>query len=90
MTPRTLLGNPNLKLLNAQAKNFLQDIRRGNVLALARYSRFETLSEISNPRLGDAQYMIACEFGYSSWSKLKQHVDALASDIDTFEELVGL
>jgi hypothetical protein len=90
MTPRTLLRNPNLKLINDQAKNFLQDFHQGNVLALARYSLFESLPDTSNLRLADAQQMIAREYGYASWPKLKQHVDALARDFDTLEELVGL
>jgi hypothetical protein len=34
--------------------------------------------------------MIAREYGYASWPKLRQHVDALARDSDTLEELVGL
>ena len=81
MTPRTLLRNPNLKLINDQAKNFLQDFHQGNVLALARYSLFESLPDTSNLRLADAQQMIAREYGYASWPKLKQHVDALARDL---------
>lgn len=90
MTRRTLLRNPNLKLINDQAKNFLQDFHRGNVLALERYSLFEFLPDTSNLRLADAQQMIAREYGYASWPKLKQHVDALARDSDTLEELVGI
>ena len=90
MTPRTLLRNPNLKLINDQAKNFLQDFQQGNVLALARYSLFESLPDTSNLRLADAQQMLAREYGYASWPKLKQHVDALARDFDSLEELVGL
>jgi hypothetical protein len=90
MTPRTLLRNPNLKLINDQAKNFLQDFHHGNVLTQARYSLFESLPDTSNLRLADAQQMIAREYGYSSWPKLKLHVDALARGSDTLEELVGL
>jgi hypothetical protein len=50
----------------------------------------ESLPDTSNLRLADAQQMIAREYGYASWPKLRQHVDALARGADTLEELVGL
>ena len=90
MTPRALPRNPNLKLINDQARHFLQDFRQDKPLALTHYSLFDSLPDTPNPRLADAQHMIAREYGYASWRKLKQHVDAVARDSDTLEELVGL
>ena len=90
MTPRALPRNPNLRFINDQAKNLLQDFRRGNAIALTHYSLFDSLPDTPNPRLADAQHMIARKYGYASWRKLKQHVDALARDSDSFEELAGL
>ena len=90
MTTRTLFRNSNLKLINDQAKNFLQDFHHGNALALTHYSLFDSRHDSPDPRLADAQHMIAREYGYASWRKLKQHVDAVARDSDTLEELVGL
>jgi hypothetical protein len=89
MTPRALPRNPNLKLINDQARHFLQDFRQGKPLALTHYSLFDSLPDTPNARLADAQLMIGCKYGYASWRKLKQHVDAVASDSDTLEELVG-
>ena len=43
-----------------------------------------------NPRLADAQHMIAREYGYASWRELKQHVDAVARDSDNLQEVLGL
>ena len=90
MTPRALPRNPNFKLINYEARHFLQDLRQGNALALTHYCLFDSLPDIPNPGLADAQHMIACEYGYASWRKLKQHVDAMARGSDSLEELVGL
>jgi hypothetical protein len=90
MTPRALPRNPNLKLINDQARHLLQDFRQGNAVALTHYFLFDPLPDTPNPRLADARNMIAREYGYTSWLKLKQHVDALAHDSDSLEELVGL
>jgi hypothetical protein len=57
---------------------------------MARYLRFDSLPDTFNPRLADVQHMIALEYGYPSWPKLKQHVDAVARETDIEEELVGL
>jgi hypothetical protein len=90
MTPRVLPRNPNFKLIDYEARHFLQDLRQGNALALTHYSLFDSQHDNPNPRLADAQHMIAHEYGYASWRKLKQHVDALARDFDSLEQLVGL
>jgi hypothetical protein len=90
MTPRALPRNPNPKLINDEARHSLQDFRQGNALALTHYSLFDSLPDTPNPRLADAQYMIAREHGYASWRKLMQHVDAVARDSDTLEGLLGL
>ena len=91
MSPRFLPRNLTLRLINAQARNLLRDLRYGNSRALARYSRFDVWPpDTSNPRLCDAQLLIAREYGYASWPKLEQHVEALARDSDSLEELDGL
>jgi hypothetical protein len=91
MTPRALPRNPNLKLINDEAKKLLQDFSRGNTLALTHHSLFDSLPQNTpNPRLSDAQYLIAREYGYASWSKLKQRVDAVARDSDNLQEVLGL
>ena len=89
MTARPLPRNLNLKLICDEARNLLYDFYHGT-LAQARYSLFDSLSDTVSPRLADAQHLIAREYGYASWPKLKQRVDELAGDSDALEELVGL
>ena len=90
MTPHALPRNLNFKLINYEARHFLQDLRQGNALALTHYCLFDSLPDNPNPRIADVQHMIAHEYGYASWPKLKQHVDALARGSYSLEELVGL
>jgi hypothetical protein len=90
MTPRALPRNPDFKLINYELRHFLRDLRRGNALALAHYCLFDSLPDTPNPRLADAQNMIAREYGYASWPKLKLHVEALARNSDSLEELEDL
>jgi hypothetical protein len=90
MTPRPLPRNPNLKLINDEARNLLNDFHQGNTLAPARHSLFDSLSDTASPRLDDAQRLIAREYGFASWLKLKQRVDKLIRDFDSSEELEGL
>ena len=59
MTARPLPRNPNLKLINDEARNLLYDFHHGNTLAPARYSLFDSLSDTVSPRLVDAQHLIA-------------------------------
>lgn len=90
MSSRPLPRNPNLKLINAEARRFLEDFRQGNPRALARYFRLDDPSDRSNLRLTDAQRRVAREYGFSSWLKLEQHVEALTRNSDSSEELDGL
>lgn len=90
MTVRPLPRNSDVKLLNNQARDLLRDCRQGSAPALARFFLFDSLPDTFNPRLADVQHVIAREYGYTSWPKLKQHVDAVAREADIAEELVGL
>jgi len=90
MTLRPLPRNPNLKLISDEARSLLYDIHHGNTLAPARYSLFDSLSDTVSPRLADAQHLVAREYGYASWPKLKRRIHELAGDSDPLEELVGL
>jgi hypothetical protein len=90
VTPRSLPRNANLKLINDQARKLLQDFRQNNTSAFAQYSLFDSLPDTPNPRLADAQHMVAREYGYASWRKLMQRLGELARDSDFLKELVGL
>jgi hypothetical protein len=90
MSPRPLPRNPNPKLIDAEARRLLEDFRQGNPRALTRYSVLDARPDRSNLRLADAQRVIAREYGFASWLKLKQHVEALTGNSDSSEELEGL
>ena len=71
--PLTLPVNPNLEHLRSQAKSLLKLARAGDQVALERFQSV-TSSEL---KLSDAQFVIAREYGFSSWAQLKRHVAAL-------------
>jgi hypothetical protein len=69
---------PHLAHLKHEAKALLRDVRSGQEQAIARcreqYARLPQPAEIS---LSDAQLVIAREYGFRSWPKLKQYVEGL-------------
>src|ERR1700722_13343969 len=95
MPVKSLPSNPSLDHLKYQARDLLNALTQGNTEAVARarefHSRFARLSadEIRGSKfsLADAQLVIAREYGFQSWPKLKHHVEvsdqAAASTIGT-------
>lgn len=61
-----LPARPNLEYLKKQAKELLAQLQQNDNGA------------IQHPKLADAQHLIAREYGFASWSKLKRHVESLA------------
>src|SRR6267154_2464985 len=83
MPVRRLPSNPNLDHLKYQAKDLLRD-HVGRDLGVAQrirefHPRFNraTDTEIFDTQLslGDAQLTIAREYGFPSWTRLKQHIE---------------
>ena len=75
-----LPSHASLDHLKHQAKDLLRGLRandpdaKGRALAhLPRHRRNEA------PRLSDAQLIVAREYGYVSWPRMKEHVDLLAT-----------
>src|SRR5260221_10501260 len=68
---------PNLEHLKKQAKALLEKFRRGDTAAVGK---FRALNKASSPKLADAQRLIAREYGFSSWAKLKAHVESVADE----------
>jgi hypothetical protein len=79
--------NPNLRQLRNQAKDLHKAQKAGDPDALRRigesHPRFSGSSEAdiaaAETVLADAQLVIARELGFSSWPKLKAHVQSLSS-----------
>jgi hypothetical protein len=57
--------------LRKQAKDLLRQYRAGETTAVERFRRVAAV-----PRLADAQFLLAREYGFESWSQLKHHVEA--------------
>ena len=67
---RHLPPHPNLEHLKKQAKELLHELQQRD----------------SAMKLADAQHLIAQEYGFASWPKLKAHVEALPSDSRSSEK----
>ena len=70
---------PNLDDIEKEAKNLLHALRRGDATARSRYCSIDPLPYLSDPRIEDAQYIIAREHGYINWQKLKEQLHTTSS-----------
>ena len=74
---RELPAKPNLEHLKNQAKSLLRSFEQGDGSAKERLSALSPISA-ANPKLADALHVVAREYGFTSWPKLKEHVESLA------------
>jgi ankyrin repeat protein len=80
MTTSTLGDSPSLEHLKNQAKALLRAVKAADPSSLQRlrasHPDFSSASSISGQpvQLADAQLVIAREYGFPSWTKLKAHV----------------
>src|SRR5438045_2784150 len=80
--PNSLPSRPSLEQLKRQAKDLLKSLKGGTPQAVERFrvshprcagaSEFEIRA--SRLSLSDAQLVVAREYGFASWPKLKEHV----------------
>ena len=87
---RSLPARPSLDQLRKQAKELLKDYRSGDRAAVSRF-RAHAPRAITEERvaLADAQLVLAREYGFRSWAKLKHHVGSLQRPADFDEPLWG-
>ena len=79
--PSRLPARPSLEQLHKQAKELLRQYHAGDAGAAERLS-------MPSPRLADAQFVLAREYGFESWAKLKHHVEAgPGAGLEKFERL---
>jgi ankyrin repeat protein len=92
---KTLPANPNLDYDRKQAKALLKAYQAGDAEATERvraaHPRLENVLDKTIPldefKLSDAQLVIAREYGFSSWPKLKHHIETVQAGLDkTFEQ----
>jgi len=84
--PRGLPGNANLEQLNNGAKSFQRAVRAGDPGAARVVNEFHPRlpdAQPGSPELNgftrtDAQLVVARQFGFSSWRKLKAHLELVA------------
>jgi Lon protease-like protein len=83
---KKLPERPSLEHLKSQAKDLLAAFRRNDASAAQRFhdalpaARARSLDEIATHELAlhDAQSVIAREYGFQSWSSLRDHVESRA------------
>jgi ATP-dependent Clp protease adapter protein ClpS len=76
---------PDLAQERRRAKELLKALRRGDDAAIARFrTHHPRLAELTpgepagNVKLSDAQWVIAREYGFASWSSLKIHIEQVS------------
>jgi ankyrin repeat protein len=74
--PQELPAHPSLEHLKKQAKVLLQEFEEKKPAAI---ERFDSLPGKIRPKLSDAQHLIAREYGFESWTKLKERVESLTA-----------
>lgn len=74
MTTRSLAVDATLDSLKKQAKSFLKAVQAGDVSAHSRIAPY--FADAADVGLQDIQLVLAREFGFSSWTKLKAHLES--------------
>ena len=76
---RGLLAARNLETIKKQARDLLHGLRRRDPDALRRYYAAEPETK-QDPALDDARYVIAREYGFTSWRHLKEGLNTRKDD----------
>jgi hypothetical protein len=69
---RTLPSQRNFEDIKKEARELLHDLRRWDAAALKRHYSLDCEAGRFQARLADAQYIIAQEYGFRSWQKMKK------------------
>lgn len=73
MTTRSLASTATLDSLKKQAKAFHKAVQSGDASARSRVAPY--FPDVAGVGLQDIQLVLAREFGFSSWTKLKAHLE---------------
>jgi hypothetical protein len=82
--PTELPPHPNLQHLKKQAKALLHDFHERKPDAT---EKFTALRLNVPPKLSDAQHLVARDYGFDSWSEMKERVESLAEKTNDALEL---
>ena len=80
---RSLPSQRKFEDIKKEARELLHELRRRDVTALRRHASLDCEAGRFQARLADAQYIVAREYGYTSWQNLKQRVETNLQDIST-------
>ena len=80
---RSLPSQRNFEDIRKEARELLHDLRQRDIAAIRRHCSLDNEAGRFPARLADAQYIVAREYGYRSWQKLKQRLEANLQDIST-------
>jgi len=83
---KSLPDAPSMEHLKTQARRLLASFNRQDpaaVLRVASVYSAKLAPDTTRLKLADAQWVVAREFGFASWQKLKRHVEGLANSIDS-------
>ncbi len=87
MTDRILYGHINLDALKDEAKSLLTAAKAGDQDALIRVKPY--FKDSKSVKLTQIQLVIAREYGFDSWSKIKSHLelrdDVVAAQMETLK-----
>jgi hypothetical protein len=86
--------HPSLEQLRKQAKELLREYHAGNTAAADRFRgispRLADSSQTKDVTLADAQFVLAREYGFESWARLKQHIEVLPHPkLEPFERVAA-
>lgn len=87
MITRDLPANATLDSIRKQAKAFLKAVKAGD--SAARQRTLPYFNEPAAIGLQDAQLVIAREFGFSSWIRLKTHLESAQTGKPSCEQLAN-
>jgi ankyrin repeat protein len=80
MSLRELPPRPNLEHLKKQARLLLRGCLQAETAAIDRFRHVDVTYSAATPKLADAQHVIAREYAFANWAKLKAHVESLSDD----------
>src|SRR6059058_51448 len=88
---KQLPSRPNLEQLKNQAKDLLKAIHAHDSLAETRVREIQPTVHYDPDAftLTEAQLIVAREYGFESWSKLKQHVATVNEPVPVIEQLIS-
>ena len=76
-----LPARPSLEQLRKQAKELLRELRSGDADAVSRVRAHvarPAKSPADSVALADVQFVLAREYGFESWARLKRHIESIA------------